>query len=66
MNITLNGKEHTITTGASIADLLSSLGLAKKPNVVELNKTALFPRDYKNTLLSEKDRVEIITVAAGG
>lgn len=50
----------------TVSALLESLGFGSKPVVVELNKTALFPRDYATTSLNDNDQVEIITIAAGG
>lgn len=66
MNITINGKQTEISNNPTISDLLNHLDLTGKPVVLEHNKTALFPRDYKTTTLQENDTVEIITIAAGG
>ena len=66
MTIQLNGKNHQLDTPASVESLLKSIGLGDKPVVVELNKTALFPREYSQSSIEEGDKVEIITIAAGG
>lgn len=66
MTIQLNGKDHKLDAPASVETLLLSIGLGDKPVVVELNKTALFPREYSESQLEEGDQVEIITIAAGG
>jgi len=66
MIIQLNGKDHKLDTPASVESLLKSIGLGDKPVVVELNKTALFPREYFKSTLEDGDQVEIITIAAGG
>ncbi len=66
MTIQLNGKNHELDTAASVESLLKSIGLGDKPVVVELNKTALFPREYSQSSLEDGDKVEIITIAAGG
>ena len=66
MTIQLNGKEHTVSTPANVDSLLNSIGLGDKPVVVELNQKALFPREYEESLLQDGDKVEIITIAAGG
>lgn len=66
MTIRLNGKEHPLNEAVNITDLLHSIGLEGKPVVVELNKKALFPREYSQTQLAEGDQIEIITIAAGG
>ena len=66
MTIQLNGKTHQLDASVSIRNLLESIGLGGKPVVVELNQKALFPREYQQTMLENDDRVEIITIAAGG
>lgn len=66
MTIFLNGKEHALDQPVSVQTLLESIGLGNKPVVVELNKKALFPREYPDIVLAEGARVEIITIAAGG
>ncbi|MBT8036031.1 MAG: sulfur carrier protein ThiS [Verrucomicrobiae bacterium] len=66
MTIHLNGKNHEIAAPARVDTLLAAIGLGDKPVVVELNQTALFPREYAVTTLEDGDKVEIITIAAGG
>lgn len=66
MTIQLNGKPHELDPESNILNLLESINLANKPVVVEVNKVAIFPRDYPSTLLKENDMVEIVTIAAGG
>jgi len=66
MKIKLNGKDHPVEGNPTIEQLLAAIGLAGKPVVVELNEKALFPREYADNTLQEGDRVEIITIAAGG
>ena len=66
MTIRLNGKDHPLDTSLSVQELLVSIGLGKKPLVEELNKKALFPREYEQSVLADGDQVEVITIAAGG
>lgn len=66
MTIQLNGKDHTLESSVSVTTLLQSIGLGDKPVVVELNKEALFPREYNTSMLKNDDKLEIITIAAGG
>jgi len=66
MTIQLNGQEHQLDTSISVTTLLGSIGLGDKPVVVELNKEALFPREYATIMLANDDQLEIITIAAGG
>jgi sulfur carrier protein len=66
MTITLNGKAHTLDQPLNVDAFLVSIGLGEKPAVVELNQQALFPREYAATPINDGDRLEIITIAAGG
>lgn len=65
-SIVLNGKPHPLDRELPLTGLLETLGLAGKPVVVELNQTAVFPRDYSRTSVKPGDHVEIVTLAAGG
>lgn len=66
MMIWLNGKKHATEKTTSVSSLLESIGLGKKPVIVELNQKALFPREYSEKMLNDGDHLEIITIAAGG
>ncbi|NCF13391.1 MAG: sulfur carrier protein ThiS [Verrucomicrobiaceae bacterium] len=66
MKIKLNGKDHSLNEATNVETLLASIGLAGKPVIVELNKKALFPREYADSDLQDNDQLEIITIAAGG
>ena len=66
MKIKLNGKDHSLNEATNVETLLASIGLAGKPVIVELNKKALFPREYADSNLQDNDQLEIITIAAGG
>ena len=66
MTIRLNGKNHLLEKSVNVTSLLESIGLGDKPVVVELNKEALFPREYATSMLEDDDQLEIITIAAGG
>jgi len=66
ITLEINGKTHQLEHSVSIAELLDSLGFAGKPVVIELNKQALLPQEYRNTLVNNGSKVEIITIAAGG
>lgn len=66
MNIILNGQEHPLESACTIGELLQKIGLGGKPVVAELNHEALSPGEQKGTQLENGDRLEIITIAAGG
>ncbi len=64
--IQLNGTSHPLPADSTISTLLKSLGLAEVPVLVEWNGTALFPREFPTTNLTDGDRIEIIRIVAGG
>ena len=64
--IQLNGRPHLTARGATVTALLAELGFAAQPVLVELNGTALFPREFPATLLNDKDVLEVIRIVAGG
>ena len=66
LSITLNGCPFELPAALTIAQLLARLDLAGRPVVVEVNESAILPRQYPTTLLADGDRVEIVTLAAGG
>ena len=66
MQISLNGQPHELAAPVSVERLLQDVGLGGKPVVVELNLEAIFPRDFPATQVNGGDRVEIVTLAAGG
>jgi sulfur carrier protein len=64
--ITLNGEPHAITVPLTIASLLESLGISRKPVVVELNGNALPPSEHSIAEVTDGSKVELIILAAGG
>lgn len=66
MTIKLNGQTHTLHSAITITELLSSLGLAEKPVVVEINQNAILPRLFAETFIHPNDQIEIVILAAGG
>lgn len=66
MQIQLNGQGYELKSAITLTELLEILGLAGKPIVAELNCKAVLPRNFSTTQIEAGDRVEIITLAAGG
>ena len=66
MHIILNGETHPIEAQTTLTALLEKLGLSGKPVVAELNEQAILPRNFSNTSVVSGDRLEIVTLAAGG
>lgn len=66
MEIILNGQTHQLTAPTTLTELLVALSLDGKPVVAELNREAVLPRLFPETRINAGDRLEIITLAAGG
>lgn len=66
MNITVNGQPREIAENSTLHRLLAELGLAEKPVVIELNREAIFSRDYATTMIPAEAKIEIVVLAAGG
>ena len=66
LSITRNGSPIELPAALTIAPHHAPLDLARRPGVVEVNESAILPRQYPTTLLADGDRVEIVTLAAGG
>lgn len=62
----VNGEARDVPPGASVADLVASLGLARFRLAVEVER-ALVPREaHAARALAEGERVEIVTFVGGG
>ena len=65
MNIFLNGVETKIEDN-SLYTLLESLHILEKRLAVEINSNIIPSSNYKETQLTENDRVEIVIAVGGG
>ena len=66
MKITVNDETRDVDPGATVAGLLSELGLANKPCAVEVNRSLVRKGDHQTHALAEGDRVELVTLVGGG
>lgn len=67
MKLIINGDSKEFdATELKLEALLTEIGMAGKPVVVELNREALLPTDHSTTQLTDGDSVEIVMIAAGG
>ncbi len=68
MTIILNGKpkELSCESGITVDRLVEFLELGPVPVLVELNGSALFPREMETAKVEDGDRVEIVQMVAGG
>ena len=64
--ITLNGAPYGLAEPCSVSRLLELLNMNGKPVVVEHNGSALLPQDFSRITVSPGDRVEFVSIVAGG
>jgi sulfur carrier protein len=66
LEIELNGAAHTLAEGASLADLVASLGLSGQAVALALNRRVV-PRDrWTDTRPRHADRVDVVRAIGGG
>jgi len=66
VNVTANGATVELGDGATVADLLDTLGLGGKWVLVERNGEPVRRADLAATVLGEGDRLELVRAVAGG
>lgn len=66
MKLIVNGKHHDAPEPQTVRQLLESLGLGNAAVAVELNRDVVPKREHTNTLLSEGDVLELVTLVGGG
>ena len=66
MQIILNGKDHSVDDGATVADMLQDLQIEPIRVAVEINEDIVSRKTFTQTRLREGDRVEIVTFVGGG
>jgi sulfur carrier protein len=66
MQIYLNGEEKQIPDAANMAKLIEILDLSGQRIAVEVNEELVPRSTFKQHLLKEHDRVEIIQAVGGG
>jgi sulfur carrier protein len=66
MKVFANGDSVELADGATVEDLLTTLGLGGKWVVVERNREPVERADLAVTVLSEGDRIELVRAVAGG
>lgn len=66
LNITVNGAERTVPDSISVEALLVLLELQPRFLAVELNRRVVPRSEHRQTLLSDGDQIEIVTLVGGG
>jgi sulfur carrier protein len=66
MNIHVNGQGHEIAAGSTVANLLGELGVTQPHVAVEVNLEVVPRAEHRDTILSDGDRVEVVSLVGGG
>ena len=64
--VIVNGKQTQIQLPCTLESFLNRLELLPKSVVIELNGQPACPSQFKTLDLSPNDRLEIVTIVAGG
>jgi len=66
VEITVNGSTRRADSGATVASLLTELGIAPERVAVERNLDIVARERFPDTPLTDGDRIEIIQFVGGG
>jgi sulfur carrier protein len=66
MILEINGETREISRVSNVRELLQFLGIAEILVAVEVNRKIIRRKDWDCTLISDKDRVEIVQFVGGG
>ena len=66
MQIIVNGQSRTAPDALSVAGLLEAMALEPRRVAVELNKRLVPRAAHAQTVLADRDALEIVTLVGGG
>ncbi len=66
IRITVNGNETSIEQPMTVEDLLDRVDVPPNYLAVEVNEEVVPREDYAATMVSDGDRVEVVTLVGGG
>lgn len=66
IRITVNGEPREVPCGQSVAGLLDALNIASERVAVELNKSIVRKRDWREVTVSNGSQIEIVEFVGGG
>jgi thiamine biosynthesis protein ThiS len=66
MNITLNGEQRQVPEGVTVLGLLEFLQIQHQRVAVERNEEIVKKATYAGTVISEGDRLEVVSFMGGG
>ena len=66
INVVVNGQPQEIAAGATVAQLLESIGVRTELVAVELNLDIVPKHQHAQTIVRDGDQVEVVTLVGGG
>lgn len=66
MDITLNGELTQVTSGHTLSQLATSLGLQGKRYAIEVNQEIVPRSEHDHYQVQAGDKIEIVTAIGGG
>lgn len=66
MDVTVNGRLRSVPDGATVADLLRTLGASDRGSAVALDGSVVPRGEWPTRVLAVGDRVEILQAVQGG
>jgi thiamine biosynthesis protein ThiS len=66
VQVLVNDEPRVLADGATVADLVTALGLGPRRIAVEVNRTIVRRAEYATTTLHDGDVVEVIHFVGGG
>ena len=66
MKLRVNGEEQEVAAGATVTDLLETLGLSAKRVAIERNRVIVKQEQWAELALESGDELEIVHFVGGG
>jgi thiamine biosynthesis protein ThiS len=66
MQVTVNDEPRRLPPGATVADLVATLGLGPRRVAIEVNREIVPRATYAATVLRDGDTIEVIHFVGGG
>jgi sulfur carrier protein len=66
LQVRVNGDDRAVPDGATVADLVSALGLEPRGIAVAVDGEVVTRRRWQEHTLAAGDQVEVLTIAQGG
>ncbi len=66
VQVIVNDEPRELGHGATVADLVQTLGFGSRRLAVELNRAVVARAEYSGTVLRDGDQIEIIHFVGGG